>query len=390
MTTRGEEIAFCRQTGTDSPKYCGILSSVSRKRNRKKKGPIGRDSLRDVQERAIPRRSQYDARSKDISKAGRERKRSRNEDGANEDGEKLVMVAPASIYKSTSFWLWFVALGTACLFAFWQTFKQLELTWRNEADYSHGYLVVPLALLILWHRRETFPGVRESVDWWGLTLICIAVAMRCVASLAYMEFLDGYALVPLVGGMIWLLCGAQTLRWATPGLLLLVMLVPLPYRFETTLSWELQGIATLLSTAMLRTFGEPAISEGHIIWVGNLNLSVEQECSGLRIFVGIFALAFFWCGTVTRSWIDRLVIMLAAVPIALLVNSLRITTMGILLKSFDSPSARTTIHDWLGYLMIPLAAGMLWLVKYYWENVYKEVDFHSRVDKRSEPATAKA
>ena len=77
---------------------------------------------------------------------------------------------------------------------------------------------------------------------------------------------------------------------------------------------------------------------------------------------------------VKRSWIDRLVILASVVPLAIFVNAVRITVVGLLYKILDDPDSQRTIHDVSGYLMIPLAFGLLWLVKAYWERLYRPLD----------------
>jgi len=188
-----------QRTRNGSPR---IGRLVSRKRKRTKKKPLGREALRDVQERAVPRPTQYSSDEKRIDKI---RKSVRSKVKTPAANESLLIVPPEFVYKSPTFWLVLVALFSSVIYGFWETLTQLELTWRNQPDYSHGYLIVPLALILLWSRRETFPGIRANVDWWGLSLICLSVGMRVLGSLAYMDFLDGYAIVPLLGGITWVL-----------------------------------------------------------------------------------------------------------------------------------------------------------------------------------------
>jgi len=286
----------------------------------------------------------------------------------------------ATDWKQPSVLLGCLALLIAFVFSFWQTLQWLESQWRVEPDYSHGYLVIPLAATLLWIRRDTFPGVASQVDLRGCYLILLAVLMRLVGRLGFMDFLDGWAIAPLVGGITWLALGLPAARWAAPAIVFLLMLVPMPFRMETMLSWKLQGVATLLSTATLRICGLPAIAEGHVIWVNDTELMIEKACSGLRIFMGMIALAFFWAATVRRSWIDRVLLMIAAIPLAILTNSARISVTAILYQAFPSESARQTIHDWSGYLMIPTAAMLLWLFKYFWECLYRPVRLTSAGD----------
>jgi exosortase/archaeosortase family protein len=65
---------------------------------------------------------------------------------------------------------------------------------------------------------------------------------------------------------------------------------------------------------------------------------------------------------IERPWWDKFVILLSAIPIALLVNIIRITVIGLLYWiTPDNNIAHKLGHDWAGLFMMPLALGFLWL-----------------------------
>lgn len=352
------------------------------KTKRVKKQPLGRDALQNAQSHAIPPASQNATKrsSKEQSQSGRNEldnasKRAATRSHATRTRKRSNhLIAAGQLALDWKLVASSIAmLAATIIYALWPTLAWAEMAWRLEPDYSHGYLILPLACILLWLRRETFPGLRERCEPVGLLLVLVSIAMRIAGRFLYMDFLDGYSLVPLIAGLVWFLCGFPALKWSAPAIVFLLLLVPLPYRFETGLSWELQGVATGLSTGFLRVLGLPAISEGHTIWLGENRLMVAEACSGMRIFVGMLALATFWAATVKRCWLDRFILLGAAIPLALLVNAMRITATGVLYEWFSSANARQVIHDWSGFLMIPLAAGLLWCLKAYWENLYRPV-----------------
>jgi exosortase len=283
----------------------------------------------------------------------------------------------------------FVLLAIAVVYAYWPTLQWIEDAWRNEPDYSHGYLVVPLAGMLLWSRRDVMPGLRSRASMLGLSLIVLAIAMRLLSRLLYADFLDGWSLMVLVGGVVWFFFGVGFLWWSLPAVVFLFFMVPLPFQAESLLSWKLQGLATEISTVMLRILGQPAVSEAHVVWVNDQQLMIEEACSGLRIFIGVAALAFFWAAMSTRSWIDRIVLVAAAVPLAVFVNAARITFVGIAYQFSDDAQTRNLIHDISGYIMIPVAFTLLWLIKLLWENLYRPVERLTAKDFIS-PVTASA
>jgi exosortase len=255
------------------------------------------------------------------------------------------------------------------LLCYWKTLVAMELQWRTEPDYSHGYLIIPLSVILLYSRRDSFPGYSSKFSWAGLILICVAGTLRLISSLSYMDFLDGWSIVPWVAGIVWMLAGGKALRWALPAILFLFLLVPLPYRVETLLSWKLQSVVTLLSAEVLRTMGLPAIAEGNTIWIGDLQMLIEEACSGLRIFVSMGAFAFFWASIIHRAWIDRIVVLAAALPMAIVANTIRVVGTCCSFYYLDPQTAKT-LHDWEGVLMVFLAAGLLWCVMFFWQKLY--------------------
>lgn len=167
--------------------------------------------------------------------------------------------------------------------------------------------------------------------------------------------------------------GWRVLWWSGPAIAFLIFMVPLPYRVETGLSYPLQRIATYLSVYSLQMLGQPAVAEGNTILLDELRLEVEQACSGLRIFIGIIALAFADIIAFRHTWWERALILASVVPIALLVNAGRIVVTGLLLQQFTGDDARHWVHDASGWMMIPAAALLFVLLFWYLRLLFQPV-----------------
>ena len=120
--------------------------------------------------------------------------------------------------------------------------------------------------------------------------------------------------------------------------------------------------------------GQPALSEGNTIHLGEHQLEVEQACSGLRIFVGIVALAFAYVIIVRRPWWEKALLLVSVVPIALVANATRIVGMGLLTQLVSTEAGQHFAHDVSGYVMIPFAAGLFALVLWYLGKLIREVE----------------
>src|SRR5688572_11492042 len=69
-----------------------------------------------------------------------------------------------------------VLAGT--IWSYWPTITTMVGAWEREADYSHGYLVAPMALLFLWFTRSSRPAVAGPAWLWGLLLIGCSLFLR--------------------------------------------------------------------------------------------------------------------------------------------------------------------------------------------------------------------
>jgi exosortase len=252
-------------------------------------------------------------------------------------------------------------LSTALIWSYWSTLATVADRWAHDPRYSHGYFVPLLALALLWSRRSCLAGNRAQPSGWGLPLLGGAALVRLAAAHFYFEWLDALSLLPCLAGLVVLLIGWPGIRWAWPAILFLVFLLPLPYQMEVGLAHPLQRIATLGSTYGLQTLGVSALAEGNVIVVGERRIGVADACSGLGMLVTFFALSTALALLVRRPLADRAVIFLSAIPIGVFTNVVRITATGLLYQTAGPELAGAVFHHLAGWLMMPLAAGLLWL-----------------------------
>jgi exosortase len=267
-----------------------------------------------------------------------------------------------------------LAVVAAFIWSYWFTLFDLAEAWSKQPDYSHGFIVPPLAALLLWLRRDRFPGLSGSPGWPGLILIALAGGMRMFSAWGYLETIDGWSIPVWAAGAVWLLGGRRVLLWCLPAIVFLAFMVPLPFRAETALSYPLQRIATKVSCFALQFFGQAAIAEGNTILLGTQRLEVERACSGLRIFMGTVALAYVYAVQAQRGWWEKALMLAAAIPVALSVNALRIVVTGVVCEQVSAKAGQLFTHDLAGWLMIPIAALMFGVVMLYLRLLIREVE----------------
>jgi exosortase len=254
-----------------------------------------------------------------------------------------------------------LALVAALFWAYWPTLAGLARRWSEDPQYSHGYVVPVIAVVVLWHRRRQFPTTRTRVCWWGLAPLTGGAALRAGAAYLHFDWLDAVSILPTLAGTCLLAGGWALVRWAWPAVVLACFMLPLPYQAEIALAHPLQRFATHASTYALQTLGLPAVAEGNVILVDDIRIGVLEACSGLGMLVTFFALSTAVAFVTDRPWPDRLILLFSAIPIGVLANVTRITATGVLHQSMGSAVANAFYHDLAGWLMMPFALALLGL-----------------------------
>jgi len=192
------------------------------------------------------------------------------------------------------------------------------------------------------------------------------VAIYFIGTLASITTVDTYALVIVLLGAALALMGWEAFRIALVPLALLFLMDPIPDFFYFNLSSELQLISSQLGVAFIRLCGVSVFLEGNVIDLGNYKLQVAEACSGLRYLFPLMTLgvivAYLLRGpTWMRWWVFA-----STVPIAVLMNSLRIGVVGVLVDRFGMEQAEGFLHYFEGWIVfmacLLVLIGESWLL----------------------------
>jgi exosortase len=258
-----------------------------------------------------------------------------------------------------------IGLVALLIAAYWDMFSLTSAAWSDDL-YSHGWIVPLFAVVFLWLRWEPFTSVPARERWIGLLLLAIGLSARLFAAKYVMNPVDRISFIPSIFGVFMLVGGYRTIRWAWPALAFLVFMFPLPHALEVNVLNRLQRVATFSSTFVLQTLGVSAFRSGNLISIPGMNqpMNVAEGCSGLRMATIFGALAVAMVFVIERPWWDKFVILLSAIPIALIVNIVRITVTALLfmVAGPDNIAVQKICHDYAGLvIMMPLAMALLWL-----------------------------
>jgi exosortase len=255
-----------------------------------------------------------------------------------------------------------VVSGAFLLWAFWPSLVELAEVWESDPQYSHGFLVPAFSLVLLWLRRDQLRKTELRPSYWGLLILAAGCAVRLAGGYYYYFWPERIAFLPVLVGLVVTLGGWGLLRYSWPAIGFLVFMFPLPSGLATALGNPLQRIGTLASSYLLEVLGIPAVTEGNIILLRDVDLGVIEACSGLRMLITFFAASAAVALLVKQPLWVRIPLFLSAAPIAVLVNVLRITVTGLLHETVGTRIANLVFHDLAGWLMMPAALALLWLV----------------------------
>lgn len=259
-------------------------------------------------------------------------------------------------------WIAIAMLAALLVYSYFPGLLNAQSSWSNP-QYSHGWIVPLFSLgLLFWWRRPLEPAT-PSARVCGFLLLAASFGLRLMAARYRIVTIDMYTFVPALAGVFLLIGGWSMFRWAWAPTAFLIFMYPLPDEATRYLLGPLQTLATIVSTYALQTLGLDAFREGNQIIVGEMHLGVVDACSGLRMLTIFVALSVALVMLGDREWWENLVILASAIPIALIVNSIRITVTGLLYQVASSEVAEMVFHDLAGWVMMPMALGMLWLLQ---------------------------
>ncbi len=271
-----------------------------------------------------------------------------------------------------------LTLAGLLLWAFWPTLGEMAWRWGHDPQYSHGYLVPAFAVYLLWARRERLLAAPTQAAQaalptaWGLALLTAGAALRLGGAYFHFGYLDQIAILPCLAGLVVLVGGRPALAWSWPAVAFLAFMVPLPHALSLALSGPMQSLATVCSTFLLQVLGRPALAEGNVILLNEIELGIVEACSGLRMLVVFFALSTAVALLIRKPLWEKVVIAFSAVPIALASNILRITITGVCYDLLGNGFGGALFHDVAGWLMMPLGLAFLGVELFVLRNLLRE------------------
>ena len=283
------------------------------------------------------------------------------------------LISPQRVWKP-------LVIAGAVAFAYYGALARLGRFWWEDENYSHGLLIPFVIGYILWAERGRLAALPERPRvWWGAAAVAAALLTLWVGTAGAELFTQRTSLVLLLAGLAVYFRGWRLLRAVSVPLLLLLLAIPIPTIVFNKVAFPLQLFASQCAVWAMRAFDIPVLREGNVIELYPLGstttkrLEVVEACSGIRSLMTLVTLAVVFAyfttptdegGTGGRRFelfraARSVLIVLAAVPIAIVTNAARVSGTGVLARYYGTEVADGFFHEFSGWVIYIVAFLLL-------------------------------
>jgi exosortase len=238
--------------------------------------------------------------------------------------------------------------------------QDLVRDWSQDDNYSHGFLIPPLAAYFVWERRDRLARAVTRPSLWGLALVLASLGVLVAGILGVEFFLTRVSLIGVIAGSVLFLAGWSHLRIISFPLAFLLLMIPLPALIFNQIAFPLQLFASKFGTNVLQYCSVPVLREGNVIVLASTRLEVAEACSGIRSLISLLTLGIVFGYFTDKRLSVRTV--LSTIPIAIFANGLRVAGTGLAAHYYGPEAAEGFFHSFSGWLVFLVAFVMLFLV----------------------------
>ena len=259
--------------------------------------------------------------------------------------------------------IWFFLMAIAAIFYFEDGFTALVEAWGTP-EYSYGPLVPLLSAYLFLRHLEVVPprpdAKRNRVL--GVVLAVVALMLGAFGRFVQIPDLSAYAIIIWTAALILISFGWKEGRQFWPAVLHLIYMLPLPGVVYYDLSIYLQGVSSHLGVWFLQVANIPVFLDGNIIDLGVYKLQVAEACSGLRYLFPILSFSFIFSMLYQGPIWHRLILLVAAAPITVFMNSVRIAIAGAVVDHYGTAFVEGLTHFLEGWVIFIVCIIILYIM----------------------------
>lgn len=247
------------------------------------------------------------------------------------------------------------------LLTFWPLVEHLSILWfGDDTYYAHGAVVPICAGLIVWDQWDRIRQVPIRGSNLALIPLAIILYVSWFASRTDMRFFQSGLLILAIATIIAFLMGWRMLKALATPVAYLGFGLPIVDRFVMDYTQPVQRLSTDVSHEILKLVGQnPYRADASTILLDRFTLDVGIPCSGIKLLLAVAAIAVFFMLIAHLRWWANLILLASILPIAVLVNALRISLIGVVGNAYGH-DAGMQFHDYSGYIGLVVCFGIVY------------------------------
>jgi exosortase len=223
--------------------------------------------------------------------------------------------------------------------------RDLAHAWWTHPYAGHGPLVPAFSAFLLWTDRGRIRTSFAAGHPIGIAVILLALGLLLAGRSMESLLLQGVSLVTCLAGMVLWVLGPRTLQAAAFPVAFLLFMLPLPNPVANAVTQDLQLFAARTAEVALDLLDVPFFLDGVLIQLPGITLAVATVCNGLRFLAGLLVLTIAFAQLSQRSLPRKLILVASAIPIAVLANAVRVTTVALAVYYIGPSAAQGFIHN---------------------------------------------
>jgi exosortase D (VPLPA-CTERM-specific) len=234
--------------------------------------------------------------------------------------------------------------------------------WATDDNYSHGFVIVPIALCFAWHKRNRLREAGSKPNSSGLLIIAGSLAVLMLGVLGNELFLTRISILGILSGTIVFLYGWRHLGILAFPIAFLVLMVPIPRIVFDQVVFPLQLLASRLAEITLVSLRVPAVREGNLIVLGSTTIEVAEACSGIRSLITLLTLATVYGYVMDQRTFVRIALMIGMIPVAIVANGFRIAGTALAAHYYSVKAAEAFVDTFSGWILFAIAFVLLFIL----------------------------
>lgn len=234
-----------------------------------------------------------------------------------------------------------------------------QQVWPMEIG-AHGPIVLATGIWLLFHIRGELAALASKPP-------ALLAGLGFVVAVALYAFGRPYDLLALEAAGVYLfflstalvILGWRPIRANIFPFLYVGFLIPIPGWILDQITAPLRMFVSAVATGTLELAGYPIDRQGIVIFIAQYRLLVEDACSGMNSLIGLVAVMLFYIYIIHRASIRyTLALGAAIIPIAVIVNIVRVMALILLTYYAGDEVAQGFLHVTTGIVLFAAALGL--------------------------------